>query len=152
MKIGYKTDENGNEHIAITTIDAHIRAVNVKLLVNINKDVNYPLSSPHNHGYHVLVHNQDNQTLCEFNIETATTQAEVIAATSDFFANQDQFVMIAPQAKSGDTFDYTTQVYDKTAIENKNYDCWDEDLEDLEDNADKVVSVKLNDQLRWEVD
>jgi len=69
---------------------------------------------------------------------------------TDSLASEDAFVMITT-AQAGETFSYQSQVYNQTAIDNKSYDCWDEDAEDLEDSADEVVSVFLNDQLRWEV-
>lgn len=150
MKLGYRKDEDGNEVVGVTRVEAQIREMAVELFVNKNADVSYPLSSPHNKGFHVKVHGTSEAFFTEMNIQDVINKEELIAAVKSRFDCTDDYAMISP-ADSGETFNYDSQVYNRTAIENKNYDSWDEDLEDLEDNADKVVAVFLNDHLQWEV-
>ena len=150
MMLGYRKDEDGNEVVGITRIEAKIREMEVELFVNKNKDVSYPLSSPHNTGFHVKVHGTSEAFFTEINVQDVTDKEQLIAAVKGRFDCPDDYAMISP-ADSGETFNYDSQVYNRTAIENKSYDCWDDDLEDLEDNADKVVAVFLNDHLQWEV-
>lgn len=149
MKLGYIIDDSGNEHRATSIIDAHIRALDVKLLVNVNKDINYPLSSPHNRGLHVKVQS-NNELITELNIEALSSEADLLDTVKRFFDTQAHYVMIT-SAAAGESFPYSTPVYNRSAIDDKSYDSWDEDLEDLEDNADKLVTVFLNDQLRWQI-
>jgi hypothetical protein len=150
MKLGYRKDDDGNEVVGVTRIEAKIREMDVELFVNKNKDVSYPLSSPHNKGFHVKVHGTSEAFFTEMNIQDVADKDQLIAAVKGQFDCTDDYAMISP-ADSGETFNYDSQVYNRTAIENKNYDSWDEDLEELEDNADKVVAVFLNDHLQWEV-
>mgnify|MGYP003624989260 CR=1 FL=1 len=151
VKLGYRIDDNGNEVIGTSTISTRIKELDVKLLIHINKDVSYPLQSPHNKGFHVKVRGKDGKLISDFNVNDVTTESELIDAVIDFFNNKDKYVMIT-SAVSGETFQYETKVYNQTAIDNKSYDCWDEDLEDLEDNVDHIVTVFLNNELRWEVE
>jgi hypothetical protein len=51
-------------------------------------------------------------------------------------------------AVAGESFPYGSRVYSRTAISNKSYADWGDDLEELDDHADSVVPVFLNDQLR----
>lgn len=150
MKLGYRKDEDGNEVVGVTRVEAQIRDMAVELFVNKNADVSYPLSSPHNKGFHVKIHGTSEAFATEMNIQDVTSKDELIAAIKSRFDSTDDYAMISP-ADAGETFNYDSQVYNRTAIENKSYDSWDEDLEDLEDNADKVVAVFLNDHLQWEV-
>lgn len=151
VKLGYRIDDNGNEVIGTSTISTRIKELDVKLLIHINKDVSYPLQSPHNKGFRVKVRGKDGKLISDFNVNDVTTESELIDAVIDFFNNKDKYVMIT-SAVSGETFQYETKVYNQTAIDNKSYDCWDEDLEDLEDNVDHIVTVFLNNELRWEVE
>ncbi len=153
MRPGHQTDSKGNEPINAvhpSVISAHLRALDVELIVKANKDLSYPLSSPHNNGLHVIVQDKKAAVITQFNTADVESETELIAAVNDFFNSNDQYVMIT-SASVGDTFAYNTTVYNQTAIDNKSYDCWDEDLETLEDHADQVVSVTLNDELRWQV-
>lgn len=150
MKLGYTKDHNGNEVSGTTIIPAHIRALDVALFVHRNRDISYPLQSPHNKGFHVDIQQQGGESITEFNVNGVSNESELIDAVNQHFDNPDTFVMIT-SALSGDTFAYETSVFDQTAIDNHSYDCWDEDKEELEDNAERVVPVFLNDQLRWQV-
>lgn len=150
MQLGYKLDDDGHEVMGISVIDSHIRGVDVTLIYYINKDISYPLSSPHNKGFHVAVHGVDDEFITEVNVNDVANEEELVAKVTQLFHSQDEYVMIT-SANSGETFPFTTRVYDQTAINDKRYDCWDEDAEDLEDNADKVAPIFLNDQLRWQV-
>lgn len=150
MKLGYKIDENGKECLSTSIISTRIRELDVDLYINVNRDLSYPLSSPHNQGYHVKVVGKREAFRTEFNLNDVNTEEQLVAAINDKFNSQDEFVRIG-NGKSGETFDYETKVYNKTAIDKKAYADWDDDLEDLEDNADQVISVFLNDHLRWEV-
>lgn len=150
MKLGYKIDENGRECLSTSVISTRIRQLEVDLYVDVNKDLSYPLSSPHNKGYHVKVVGKREAFRTEFNVIDVTTEEEMIAAVNQRFDSEDEYVRIG-NGKSGETFDFETKVYNKTAIQNKTYADWDDDLEDLEDNAEQVLPVFLNDHLRWEV-
>ncbi len=150
MKLGYKIDDNGNECLSASVISTRIRELDVELYITVNKDLSYPLSSPHNNGYHVKVVGKREAFRTEFNIDEVADEQAMIAAVNDKFNLTDEYLKIG-SAKPGETFDFGTKVYNKTAIDQKSYGDWDDDLEDLEDNADKVVPVFLNDHLRWEV-
>lgn len=150
MKLGYKLDESGRECLSTSIISTRIRDLDVDLYINVNRDLSYPLSSPHNQGYHVKVIGQSEAFRTEFNINNVATEDEMVSAINDKFSPADDFVRIG-NAKSGETYDFETKVYNRTAIEKKSYADWDDDLEDLEDNAENLVSVFLNNHLRWEV-
>jgi hypothetical protein len=150
MPLGYKTDENGKECLSTSIIDTRIKALDVELYVNVNKDLSYPLSSPHNNGFHVKVIGKTEAFRTEFNINKVATEEALIDAVSQFFFYPDQYVKIGT-AQPFETFAFETEIYNRTKIDNKSYSSWDEDLEDLEDNANNVVGVFLNDHLRWEV-
>jgi hypothetical protein len=150
MRLGYKTDDSGHQHIGTSVTATRIRDLDVELFVTINKNVSYPLESSHNKGFHVEVHGKNAELITDFNVNDVATEFELIAAVTDFFTPKDNYVMIT-SAASGETFHYETEVYNQSAIDNKSYDCWDEDLEQLEDNADQVVAVFLNSELCWQV-
>jgi hypothetical protein len=152
MRLGYRINEDGAEVVGTTRIETTIREMAVELYVDKNADVSYPLSSPHNKGFHVKIHGTSEAFFTEMNINDVTEKEQLIKAVISRFDCPDIYVMISSgNANSGDTFNYDSQVYNRTAIDNKSYNNWDEDLEELEDNADKVVTVFLNDHLRWEV-
>ena len=150
MRLGYTTDDSGSQITCTTVIPTHIRDIDVELLVHVNRDISYPLQSPHNRGLHVDVRQLSGGSITDFNVNEVTGEAELIDAVNDFFDSEDKYVMIS-DAACGETFSYETEVYDQTAIDNKSYDCWDDDKENLEDNADHLVSVFLNNKLRWQV-
>jgi hypothetical protein len=85
------------------------------------------------------------------NVNDIVTEDELIEVVNHKFDAKGDYVMIS-KAQPGETFAYDAQVYDRHAIEQKSYSNWDDDLEDLEDNAQQLVKVFLNDQLRWEVE
>ena len=151
MKIGYRIEDNGNEVIGTSTISTRIKELDVNIFVHINKDVSYPLQSSPNKGFHVKVQGIEGKLISDFNVYDVATESELINAVIDFFNNKDKYVMIT-SAASGETFHYETKVYNQTAIDNKSYDCWDEDLDELEDNVDHISTVFLNNKLRWEVE
>ena len=148
MKLGYRLDDSGKEVLGTSKIKTKIRDIDVELFVDVNRDVSYPLNSPHNQGIHVKICGKSEAFFTELNIIEVTDETALIEYVNDVFSCQGEFVMIS-KALKGETFAYDAQVYDRTAINNKSYANWDE--EDLEDNADDVVSVFLNDHLRWEV-
>ena len=148
--LGHEIDENRDASIGNSTIATRIKDLEVKLLVHINKDVSYPLQSPHNKGFHVSVQGKNGELITDFNINDVTSETDLMNAVVDYFNSKDKFVMIT-SAVAGETFHYETKVYNQTAIDNKSYDCWDEDLDEIEDNADHLVSVFLNNELRWQV-
>lgn len=150
MKLGYKTDQDGHQLIGISITPARIRELDVKLLVKINKNVSYPLQSQHNKGFHVDVQGENGELITELDVNDVTTEPELIAVVTDFFSSTDHYVMITSVA-AGETFHYQAKVYNQSAIDNKSYDSWDDDLDELEDNADRVVPVFLNSELRWQV-
>jgi len=150
MELGYKIDDSGQKIHATTIIPTRIKAQDVELLVNVNRDVSYPLNSPHNRGLHIKVRDKDKICITELNLEEITTEQELLTAVNEFFDDNDDYVMIE-NAAPGETFPYDSQVYNLTAINNHSYHGWDDDLEDLEDNADHQVTVFLNDNLRWQV-
>lgn len=150
MKLGYRIDDNGKEVIGTSKIKTKIRDIDVELFVDINRDVSYPLNSPHNHGLHVKVCGKSEAFFAEMNIDEAENEDSLIRQVNDIINRTGDFVMIS-KALKGETFGYDAQVYDREAINNKSYASWDDDLEDLEDNADSLVAVFLNDHLRWEV-
>lgn len=150
MKLGYRLDEKGKEVIGTSKIKTKIRKMDVELFVNVNRDVSYPLNSPHNQGLHVKVCGKSEAFFTELNVLDVVNEQQLIDYINEFFNRQGDFVMIT-KALKGETFSYDTPVYDRMAITNQSYANWDDDLEDLEDNADDVVAVFLNDNLRWEV-
>ena len=121
------------------------------MFVSLNRDVSYPLSSPHNKGFHVKVCGTSEAFFTEMNVNDIVTEDELIEVVNHKFDAKGDYVMIS-KAQPGETFAYDAQVYDRHAIEQKSYSNWDDDLEDLEDNAQQLVKVFLNDQLRWEVE
>lgn len=150
MRLGYREDADGHEVVGTSRIAAKIRDMDVELFVDINRDVSYPLSSPHNKGFHVKVCGTSEAFRTEMNVTDVQDKEQLIAAVKATFDCSDEYVMIGA-GLSGETFSYDAQVYNRTAINNKSYANWDDDLEDLEDNTDKLVRVVLNDHLRWQV-
>ena len=150
MRLGYCLDDKGKEVLGTSKIKTQIRDMDLELLVDVNKDVSYPLNSPHNQGFHVKVCGKSEAFFTEMNIVDVEDEQGLIAKVNEVFNRQGDFVMIK-KALKGETFSFDAKVYDKTAINDKAYANWDDDLEDLEDNADCVVAVFLNDHLRWEV-
>ena len=140
VRLGYKTDENGHDIIATTITSTRIKELDVKLFVSVNHDVSYPLQSSHNKGFHVLVKGEDNQLITDFNVDNIETELELIEAAKKYFSSEDQFVMITP-ASSGETFPFEEEVYNQTAINNKSYASYADDLEELEENIDHTVNV-----------
>ena len=150
MKLGYRLDESGKEVLGTSKIKTTIRNIDVELFVDVNRDVSYPLNSKHNKGLHVKVCGKSEAFFTEIDVMDIFEEKTLISYVSDFFEREGDFVMIS-KALKGETFAYDAQVYDRKAINNKSYANWDDDLEDLEDNADSLVEVFLNDHLRWEV-
>ncbi|NQY38442.1 MAG: hypothetical protein HRT37_26630 [Alteromonadaceae bacterium] len=150
MKLGYKTDDNGHEIIATTITPARIKELDVNLHVSVNHDVSYPLQSSHNKGFHIIVKDTNNQVITDFNIDNIKSESELIESSNKFFTSEDSFVMIT-SSTAGETFPYDEKVYNQTAMNNKSYSSFDDDLEELEDNAERIVDVFLNDELRWQV-
>ena len=150
MELGYKTDDSGHKIHATSIIPARIKALEVELLVNVNRDVSYPLNSPHNRGLHVKIREKDNSLITELNLELVANEQELLTAVDEYFDDNDEYVMISTAAP-GETFPYDSQIYNLTAIKNHSYYGWDDDIEDLEDNSEQQVTVFLNEHLRWQV-
>ena len=150
MKLGYITDDNGHETIATTITTARIKALDVNLHVSVNHDVSYPLQSSHNKGFHIVVKDTNNQVITDFNLDDIKTESALIEASTKFFSSEDHFVMIT-SAASGETLPYDEKVYNQTSINNKTYRSYDDDLEELEDNSERIKDVFLNDEFRWQV-
>lgn len=153
MSLGYTTDENGHEYMATTHIATRIRQLDVDLQLSVNCDLSYPLNSPHNQGFHVKVVDQSDGLIAEFNLNSAETEQQVIEAVKARFEISDHYQVIAPKnAQTGDTFAFNHhEIYNRTAIDNKAYADWDDDLEEIDDHAEQVADVTLNDQLRWQI-
>lgn len=150
MKLGYRLDDSGKEVRGTSKIKTKIRDIEVELFVDVNRDVSYPLNSPHNQGLHVRICGKSEAFVTELNVLEVVDESALIRYINDVFSRQGDFVMIS-KALKGETFAYDAPVLDRDAINNKSYVNWDDDLEDLQDNAEDVVAVFLNDHLRWEV-
>lgn len=150
MKLGYRLDDSGKEVLGTSKIKTKIRDIEVELFVDVNRDVSYPLNSPHNQGLHVKVCGKSEAFFTELNVVDVADEAALIEYVNEVFSDQGDFVLIS-KALKGETFAYDAPVYNRTAINDKSYANWDDDLEDLEDNAEDVVAVFLNDHLRWEI-
>lgn len=150
MEFGYKMGDLGDKIHATSVIPAHIKALDVELLVNINHDVSYPLNSPHNRGLHVKIRDNNKTFITELNIEKVATEQELIQAVTDSFHINDEYVMIN-KAVSGDTFPFDSPVFNLTAINNQSYHGWDDDQQELDDDVDQQTRVFLNEKLRWQV-
>lgn len=150
MKLGYRKNLDGEVVPGTSKIKTTIRQLEVELLVDINRDVSYPLSSPHNKGFHVKICGTSEAFFTEFNVNDVEDEESLVSAVRQQFDSADEFIMIS-KALPGETFSYDAQVYNHSAIKDKRYSNWDDDLEDIEDNADQIVKVVLNDHLRWEV-
>ena len=89
MELGYKIDDSGQKIHATTIIPTRIKAQDVELLVNVNRDVSYPLNSPHNRGLHIKVRDKDKICITELNLEEITTEQELLTAVNEFFDDND---------------------------------------------------------------